>query len=40
MRNRVIHGYASIDYQLVWQVAHRELPQMHLHLKKLLAALQ
>jgi uncharacterized protein with HEPN domain len=40
MRNRVIHGYASIDYELVWQVAHRELPQMHLHLKKLLAALQ
>ena len=20
MRNRVIHGYASIDYELVWQV--------------------
>ncbi len=35
MRNRVIHGYASIDYELVWQVASKDLPALHSQLKKI-----
>jgi len=25
-RNRFIHGYDSVDYDIVWQIATRELP--------------
>lgn len=39
MRNRVIHGYASIDYALVWQVANKDLPDLHAALKKIKASL-
>jgi uncharacterized protein with HEPN domain len=39
MRNRVIHGYASIDYALVWQVVNKDLPPMHSALKKIQLAL-
>lgn len=33
MRNRVIHGYASIDYELVWQVVSKDLPALHAQLR-------
>ncbi len=26
MRNRIIHGYASVNYERVWQVVTRDLP--------------
>ncbi len=26
MRNRIIHGYVSIDFALVWSVIHKDLP--------------
>jgi uncharacterized protein with HEPN domain len=39
MRNRVIHGYASIDYELVWQVANKDLLALNAQLKRLKAAL-
>ena len=35
MRNRVIHGYASIDYELVWQVANKDLLELHSKLKQI-----
>jgi uncharacterized protein with HEPN domain len=28
MRNRIIHGYVSIDYQLVWGVVRKDLPDL------------
>ena len=28
MRNRIIHGYVSIDYQLVWGVISKDLPDL------------
>ncbi len=34
MRNRIIHGYVSIDYELVWIVINKDLPELQ---KQLLA---
>ena len=28
MRNRIIHGYVSIDYELVWFVITKDLPEL------------
>ena len=28
MRNRIIHGYVSIDYQLFWGVVRKDLPDL------------
>jgi uncharacterized protein with HEPN domain len=39
MRNRVIHGYASIDYELVWQVANKDLLELHAQLVRIKTAL-
>ena len=39
MRNRVIHGYASIDYELVWQVANKDLLGLHAQLMRIKTAL-
>ena len=36
---RVIHGYASIDYELVWQVANKDLLDLHVQLKRIKATL-
>ena len=36
---RVIHGYASIDYELVWQVANKDLLHLHAQLKRIKATL-
>ena len=35
MRNRVAHGYFKVDYELVWNTIHADLPQ----LRALVAAL-
>jgi uncharacterized protein with HEPN domain len=28
MRNRLVHGYASVDQDVVWAVAHKDLPRL------------
>jgi uncharacterized protein with HEPN domain len=28
MRDRLIHGYFGVDYQLVWDVVHEKLPEL------------
>lgn len=33
MRNRIIHGYVSVDYELVWQVVHKDLPSLYAQLQ-------
>lgn len=35
MRNRVAHGYFSIDYELVWQTIRRDLPELHMLIRSL-----
>ena len=32
MRNRIIHGYVSIDYQLVWGLISKDLPDLQMQL--------
>lgn len=38
MRNRIIHGYASVDYELVWQVINKDLPELRQQIALLLEA--
>lgn len=28
MRNRIVHGYSSVDWNIVWEVATRNLPAL------------
>ena len=37
MRNRLIHGYFDINYDLVWETAVEELPPLIIRLEKVLA---
>lgn len=39
MRNRVAHGYFSVDFELIWRTVHEELPALHSQLKHLLFGL-
>lgn len=36
MRDRLIHGYFEVDYQLVWEVVKREIPKLKPRLKQIL----
>jgi uncharacterized protein with HEPN domain len=29
MRDRLIHGYFGVDYELVWDVAINKIPKLH-----------
>lgn len=35
MRDRLIHGYFSVDYELVWDVATNHLPSLKTHLERI-----
>jgi uncharacterized protein with HEPN domain len=37
MRHRLVHGYASVDHDIVWDVVSGDLPEVIEALKKLLA---
>ena len=34
-RNRIVHGYFSIDLNIVWQLIIRDLPELEIKLKEL-----
>ncbi len=36
MRDRLIHGYFEVDYQLVWEVVKREIPKLKPRPKQIL----
>lgn len=38
MRNRIIHGYDSVDDELLWQTIHRNIPPLSKHLEQILGA--
>ena len=38
LRNRIIHGYDSVDDQLLWQTVHAHLPPLAHQLEQLLAS--
>lgn len=37
MRNRIVHGYSSVDLNIVWEVATRNLPALMPLLETILA---
>lgn len=36
-RNRLIHGYFSVDFEIVWDVVMNKIPVLHEEIKKLLS---
>lgn len=40
MRNRVSHGYFSVDFELIWKTIHQDLPDLHLQISKLMESIQ
>lgn len=35
MRNRIAHGYFKVDFELVWQSIHADLPELHEQVRQL-----
>ncbi|MGA2405335.1 MAG: DUF86 domain-containing protein [Bacteroidales bacterium] len=40
LRNRVMHEYFGIDYEIIWDVAKNHLPENYLQIDKILKSLQ
>ena len=40
MRDRLIHAYFGIDYNLVWSAIKNEIPKLKLKLKKVLSSME
>jgi uncharacterized protein with HEPN domain len=40
MRDRLIHGYFGVDYQLVWDVVQEKLPELKRKIRSLIENLQ
>jgi uncharacterized protein with HEPN domain len=40
MRNRLSHGYFSINLTIVWITVQRDLPELHMHISKAYEALK
>jgi uncharacterized protein with HEPN domain len=38
MRNRLVHGYAAVDHNIVWDVASVDIPALIVSLERLLEA--
>jgi len=36
LRNRLIHGYDAIDYEILWQILNHDMPELVLSLEKIL----
>ena len=36
MRDRIIHGYDAVDYEVVWDAVKQEIPQVKPHLEQIL----
>jgi len=37
MRDVLIHHYFGIDYDIVWGVLHKEVPELHRELKRIIS---
>ncbi|MHB1224779.1 MAG: HepT-like ribonuclease domain-containing protein [Gemmatimonadaceae bacterium] len=38
MRDRLIHGYFGVDYDIIWDVATRDAPLLKQHIERILEA--
>jgi len=37
MRDRIIHGYDNVDYQIIWDVVKKDIPRIKPHIQKILS---
>jgi uncharacterized protein with HEPN domain len=35
-RNRIIHGYDSVSYEIIWSIVSRDIPQLKMEIRKVL----
>lgn len=40
MRNRLIHGYFSVDYDIVWNAAYENLPKLKMQIAELIREIE
>jgi uncharacterized protein with HEPN domain len=40
LRNRLIHGYDQVDFEVLWQILTRDLPVLTRNLESIVSALQ
>jgi uncharacterized protein with HEPN domain len=38
LRNILVHGYDTVDLDILWRIAERDLPPLISHLERLLSA--
>lgn len=38
-RNRIIHGYATVDLEIIWNITQNELPKLKIEIEKILQEL-
>lgn len=36
LRNRIVHGYADVDYKIIWQTIEKDIPKLIKDLNKIL----
>lgn len=36
LRNRIVHGYASVDYQIIWETIEIDIPKLKKIIKKII----
>lgn len=36
LRNRIVHGYASVDYQIIWETITEDIPKLGEELEDIL----
>ena len=36
LRNRIVHGYASVDYQIIWETIQKDIPMLILEIQSIL----
>lgn len=34
LRNRIVHGYASVDYEIIWETIVKDIPSLKAILEK------
>ena len=39
MRNPVAHGYFKVDFEIIWQTIHADLPVLHIQVKNAISSL-
>ncbi len=38
LRNRLIHGYDSVDFEILWQIVNKDLPNLILSLERIVSS--